>query len=283
VLSFDPDTAGQGAAARSCEMLVTEGFEVNVAILPHGEDPDTYVRKHGRQGYGERLKASQPYLEFLLDRAAANHNLRNAEGRARFVAEVLPIVERIPDRTRQELFVEAVAGKAGVAGDSIWARVPKAVTRRGATLTSSELPGLGQVTKAEKGLIWWLVHRPELALDALKMLDSNDLEGLATRSVLDLAVKLNDDRGFSPSVLLERLNIREAQLVTGVASEAEPHVHDASECAVILKRLRYERERAVLQREIDRLQQAGGTEPGDDLQDLLVRKYALIQRIDSLI
>jgi hypothetical protein len=101
--------------------------------------------------------------------------------------------------------------------------------------------------------------------------------------VLDLAVKLNDDRGFSPSVLLERLNIREAQLVTGVASEAEPHVHDASECAVILKRLRYERERAVLQREIDRLQQAGGTEPGDDLQDLLVRKYALIQRIDSLI
>jgi hypothetical protein len=83
-------------------------------------------------------------------------------------------------------------------------------------------------------------------------------------------------------VLLERLNTNEAQLVTGIASEAEPHVHDAAECALILRRLRYERERAALQREIDRLQTAG-TEPGDELQELLVRKYELIQRIEGLV
>ena len=51
VLSFDPDAAGQGAAAKSCELLVAEGLEVNVAILPPGEDPDVHIRKHGRQGY----------------------------------------------------------------------------------------------------------------------------------------------------------------------------------------------------------------------------------------
>jgi DNA primase len=283
VLSFDPDPAGQSAAAKSCELLVAEGFDVNVAILPAGEDPDTYVHKHGQRGYGECLRHSRPYLEYLLDLTAARHNLKNAEGRARFVAEVLPVVERIPDRTRQELFVEAVAGKAGVVGDSIWAQVPKAVTQRRATLTSSELPGLGQVTKAEKGLIWWLIHQCDQALHALQTLESSDLEGLATRSALDLALKLNEDRRFSPSVWLERLNVGEAQLVTGIASEHEPHVHDAGECALILKRLRYERERAALQREIDRLQQAGGAERGDALQELLVRKYELIQRIDGLI
>lgn len=283
VLSFDPDAAGQGAAAKSCEMLVAEGFEVNVAILPAGEDPDTYVRKHGRQGYAERLRTSKPYLDYLLDRAAAHHNLRNAEGRARFVAEVLPIVERIPDRTRQALFVEAVAGRAGVPDELIRAQVPKTAARGGAApLPARELPGLGQVTKAEKGLIWWLVHRPERALDALRTLDPEDFEGLASRPVLDLARKLDHDRRFSPSVLLERLNISEAQLVTGIASESEPHVHDATECALILRRLRYERERAALQREIDRLQTAG-TEPGDELQELLVRKYELIQRIEGLI
>jgi DNA primase len=283
VLSFDPDAAGQAATAKSCEMLVAEGFEVNVAMLPAGEDPDAHVRKHGSQAYAARLRASKPYLDYLLDRSAARHNLRNAEGKARFVAEVLPIVERIPDRTRQELFVEAVAGRAGVGGDSIWARVPKAATRWQPALTSSELPALGQVTKAEKGLIWWLVHQPGPALDALQTLDSADLEALASRSVLDLARKLNDDRGFSPSVLLERLNAGEAQLVTGVASETEPHVHDAAECALILKRLRYERERAALQREIDRLQREGGADVGGELQELLVRKYELIQRIDGLI
>ena len=282
VLSFDPDTAGQGAAEKSCELLVAEGLEVNVAVLPPGEDPDVHVRKHGRQGYAARLRASRPYLEYLLDRGAARHNLRNTEGRARFVAEVLPVIERIPDRTRQELFVEAVAGKAGVGGESIWAQVQKAVTRWQPALSTSELPGLGQVTKAEKGLIWWLVHRPDPALGALKMLDLADLEGLASRAVLDLAMKLNDDRGFSPSVLLERLNAGEAQLVTGIASETEPHVHDAAECALILKRLRYERERAALQREIDRLQREGGGEPGEQLEELLVQKYALVQRIDGL-
>jgi DNA primase len=78
VLSFDPDAAGQGAAAKSSEMLVAEGFEVNVAVLPKGDDPDTYVRKHGRDGYGERLRQSQPYLEYLLGRAVAGQNLKTA-------------------------------------------------------------------------------------------------------------------------------------------------------------------------------------------------------------
>src|SRR5438093_5758033 len=45
VLNFDPDTAGQGAAAKSSELLVSEGFDVNVALLPSGEDPDTFVRR----------------------------------------------------------------------------------------------------------------------------------------------------------------------------------------------------------------------------------------------
>ena len=39
VLSFDPDAAGQGAAARSCELLVAEGFDVNVVMLDKGEIP----------------------------------------------------------------------------------------------------------------------------------------------------------------------------------------------------------------------------------------------------
>ena len=45
--SFDPDAAGQGAAARSCELLVAEGFDVNVVMLDKGEDPDTFIRHKG--------------------------------------------------------------------------------------------------------------------------------------------------------------------------------------------------------------------------------------------
>ena len=74
----------------------------------------------------------------------------------------------------------------------------------------------------------------------------------------------------------------EAQLVTAIASEGEAHVHDAHDCVRIIKRLRWERERGAIQREIDRLQESGAYE-GEKLQELLVRKYTVIQQIDALI
>ena len=58
VLSFDPDAAGVGAAVRSCELLVSEGFDVNVAVLPPGADPDTFVHQQGRDAYQDRLRQS---------------------------------------------------------------------------------------------------------------------------------------------------------------------------------------------------------------------------------
>ena len=75
VLSFDPDTAGQAATAKSCELLVAEGFKVMVALLEPGEDPDIFVRRRGRQAYRQRLAQAQPYLEYLLDRAASRRDL----------------------------------------------------------------------------------------------------------------------------------------------------------------------------------------------------------------
>ena len=282
VLSFDPDTAGQGATAKSCEILVAEGFEVNVAILPPGEDPDTFVRRQGRQGYRELLEQSRPYLEYLLDRVAGGHNLNTDEGRVKFLGEMLPIAGRIPDASMRDRFADRLSFKARVTDEVVRAEIRKAVVQKQTTLTKRDVPSFGHVTKAEKGLIWLLVHQPEGALGALETLDGTDLDGLASRTVLDLAHKLNENTEFTPSALLERLSTVDAQLVAAIASETEAHVHDAGGCVRIIKRLRYERERAAIQREIDRLQEVGGHE-GEQLQELLVRKYDLIQRIEGLI
>jgi DNA primase len=263
-------------------MLVGEAFEVNVATLPAGEDPDTFVRRHSREAYGQRLKESQPYLEYLLDRAAEAETLTSADGRARLVARMLPVASRIPDRVRLELFVEALASRARIPGELIFAELRKSASHRPSQGPAPKMPSFSHVTKAEKGLIWMLIHDPAPALAALAALDPGDVEGLDSRSVLDLARKLNEDRGFSPSVLLERLTMGEAQLVTAIASESEAHVHEAEECARILRRRRYERERASVQQQIDRLQQQGSS-TGEQLERLLVQKYDLIQRINALI
>ena len=282
VLSFDPDAAGQGAAAKSCEMLVAEGFSVNVAVLPAGDDPDTFVRKNGATGYADRLEHSVPYLEYLLDRAAAHHNLNTDEGRVQFLADLVPVAGRIPDAATRDRFADRLAFKARITDDVVRAEIRKAIVQKQPALIQREMPSLGKVTKAEKGLIWLLIHQPEDALDALASLDGPDFDGLSSRSILDLAQKLNEDKGFSPSALLERLSTVDAQLTTAIASEGEAHVRDAHDCVRILKRLRWERERAAIQREIDRLQEVGARD-GEKLQELLVRKYVVIQRIEALV
>ena len=282
VLSFDPDAAGQGATAKSCELLVAEGFDVNVAILPTGEDPDVFIRRHGKAAYGELLTASKPYLEYLIDRVGASHDLNSDEGRVRFVSEMLPIAARIPDVAMRDRFADRIAFKARVTDEVVRAEIRKAAVHKHGSVPKREIPVFGQVTKAEKGLIWWLIHEPAPALAALESLETADFEGLASRSVLDLARKLNEDKGFSASALLEHLDMGEAQLVTGVASESEAPVHDVEDCARIVRRLRCERERAALQREIDRLQQLGAAQHGAQIDALWARKRDLLQRMEAL-
>jgi DNA primase len=283
VLCFDPDAAGQGAAAKSCEMLVSEGFDVNVAILPAGDDPDTHIRKHGRASYRQLLQTSKPYLEFLLDRSAGGHNLNTDEGRVKFLNAMLPIASRIPDMAARDRFADRLAHKARITDEVVRAEIRRMGTRRQTTVTVRELPNLGRVTKAEKGLIWLLFHDPEPALAALDTLEEGDMEGLPARSVLDLARKLNHDRGFSPAALLERLSSVESQLVTAIASEPEAHVTDAEGCARIVRRLRCEREHAAIQQEIDHLQELGAAQHGERIDALWERKLGLLKQIEELI
>ena len=59
---------------------MAEGFQVNVAMLPAGDDPDNFIRREGGAAYQEKLRTSRQYLEYLLDRAAAGQDL--STGRA---------------------------------------------------------------------------------------------------------------------------------------------------------------------------------------------------------
>ena len=288
ILSFDPDAAGQGAAARSCELLVAEGFEVNVAVLPAGEDPDRFVQQRGRDAYLDLLKNSRPYLEYLLDRAAAVHDLTNDEGRRQFLTAMLAVAARIPDPAARDQFGDRLAHKARITEEVVRAEVRKAAVQKRPGLTSRDIPTFGEVKRAEKGLIWALVHEPEEGMAALNILQDNDLEGLPTRHVLEEARALADRApAVMPSALFERLNPVEAHLVTSIASERLPP-GPALSCARELQQLRVEREIAAVQREMDRLQELGSelhdseiTELWRRKERLRVQKEELSQRVHS--
>ena len=227
------------------------------------------------------MRGSQPYLEYVVRHVAAKHNLNSAEGRVKFVEETTGFANRVPDRTRQELFVRSIAQFAGVSEDALWPAIRKVKTAQGAALAVGVLNDIKNVTKAEKGLIWLLVHDPGKALVAIDALEPADLEGLASRTVLDLARKLKENGKFSPALFLDH-SLSEAPYITGIASESEPHVHDAAECVSELKRRRYSREVAAVQQEIDRQQQRGAPEVPGELDALLRKKHELIQKMQAL-
>ncbi len=287
ILSFDPDAAGQGAAARSSEMLVAEGFQVNVALLPEGQDPDTFVRTEGGSAYADRLKASQPYLDYLLDRAAARHNVGKAEGRRTFLTEMLAVAATIPDAAARDQFADRLAHKARITEDVIRQEIRKAAVRK-----SVEVPAAVRhrtpLRQAEAGLLWHLVRDPEVGLAALETLDEEDFEGLASGDVLRTARALaeNGAEGL-PKQLAERLSDEERALVARVA-KTDKAPAPAPECAEALKRMRYDRERSDVQEQIDTLQSlaAAGSQNETgltaELQQLWERKKTLLQQLEAL-
>ena len=282
VLSFDPDAAGRGAAVRSCEMLVAEGFDVNVVTLDKGEDPDTFIRRKGPDRYRERLRGSRPYLEYLLDQAAEGLDFGQDDSRRQFLGKMLTVAARIPDAAARDQFADRIAHKARITEEVVRAEIRKAAVGRRTELTVRELPSFGQLKQAEKALIWGLIHDTAETADALGQLDEEDLENLAAREIFEVARSLHDEPvDLLPSALLQRLNTVNAQLVTSLAASAIQPA-PAPECARALKRLRWERERAAIQREIDRLQQLGASQHGHEIDNLWLRKKDLLHRIEEL-
>ena len=278
VLSFDPDAAGQGAATRSSELLVSEGFQVNVALLPEGSDPDVFVRRKGGRAYADRLKTSQPYLEFLLDRAATKHDVRRPEGRRAFLNEMLAVAATIPDAAERDQFADRLAHKARVTEVVMRDEIRKAAAGKQREAPALAAPTVTRLRPAEQGLLWTLVHRPVEGLAAVAQLEEDDLTGLASAGILTLASSLGDvPPDFVPGMLRERLNDAERAMVDRAAAAGMPPAGPV-DCVNAIKRMRIERDIAAVQEEIDRLQSApGGSD--DELAQLWTRKKELLTQL----
>jgi DNA primase len=284
VLSFDPDAAGQGAAARSSELLVTEGFQVNVAVLPAGDDPDTFISKRGAAAYQEQLKGSRPYLDFLLDRTAAGDDLSTDEGRRAFLTAMLGVAARIPDAAARDQFADRLAHKARITEEVVRAEIRRAAVQKQTNVADIErrVPAMGHIKLAERGLIWALMHDPDAAVAALAAVEDGDLEALPTREILRQACALLEwPAAGLPAALIERLTQGEAALVGEIARDPRPPA-DPTDCMATLKRLRLERELGDVRTEIRRLQEADAVTHDGAITELLGRQKALIKGLEAM-
>lgn len=281
VLCYDPDRAGQTAAERSSELLVAEGFVVNVVQLPGGDDPDTFLQKRGLEAFQAELRQSRPYLEFLLERAAAEHDLTRDDSRREFLTRMLGVAARIPDASARDQFADRLAHKARVTEGVVRAEIRKAAAGRKTALPVERVPTLqGHIRKAEKGLIWTLVHHPVATMPWLAKLEPEDLQGLSTENILRTARDLDVAPGDVPNALMERLSTEEARLLASVAAEPFPPAVLPELCVLALKYVRLERELAEVQLDLNHLQSVGDS--GASATALLRRKQGMVRALEAM-
>ena len=117
VFCFDGDAAGRKAAWRALETalpVLTDGKEARFLFLANGEDPDDFIRGHGKASFERAIEGAAPLSEYLLAELAAQHPPTTAEGRAAFVAAARPYLAQIAAPVLRAVLRRQLAELAGL-------------------------------------------------------------------------------------------------------------------------------------------------------------------------
>jgi DNA primase len=120
VFSFDGDAAGRKAAWRALEVslpLAPDNKPIRFLFLPEGEDPDTYIRKNGKEAFEERVRQAETLSQFLLAQLRSECDLATAEGRARLVSLARTHLERTPASALKVQLTNEIGRLAGLSED----------------------------------------------------------------------------------------------------------------------------------------------------------------------
>jgi DNA primase len=118
VFCFDGDAAGRKAAWRALEVslpLAPDHKPIRFLFLPEGEDPDTFVRKRGKEAFQRKLREAETLSQFLLAQLRAECDLATAEGRARLVSIAKPHIQKITAPVLRLQLINEVAQLARIA------------------------------------------------------------------------------------------------------------------------------------------------------------------------
>ncbi|MBW0148661.1 DNA primase [Marinobacter arenosus] len=105
VFCFDGDQAGFRAADRAMDNaleLMADGMHLQFLMLPQGEDPDTLVRKEGREAFQKRIDGATPLSRYLFDRQSEGLDLQLPEHRGELRARVEPLLNKMPKSTLRD-------------------------------------------------------------------------------------------------------------------------------------------------------------------------------------
>ncbi len=233
VYSFDGDTAGRKAAWRALEVslpLASDSKPMKFLFLPEGEDPDSYVRRHGKESFERLVREAQTLTSFLLGELRAQSDLDTAEGRSKFQMAAMPHVQRLAAPALRLQLIREIARLAQVDPQDVerlYAPESAPNFRRAAPAKS---PAPRAPASEEQNLLRCVLVNPALAGELDQgLLDADAPESGALRSI---ATELAASDAPSGGMLVDRFQGSEyEQLVFRAQAAALDHNLDADGAA----------------------------------------------------
>ncbi|MBN8824786.1 MULTISPECIES: DNA primase [unclassified Spirosoma] len=127
---YDGDAAGIKAALRGLDMVLEEGLNLRLLLLPDGEDPDSYVHKVGAEAFKSYIQThSQDFIDFKASRwltEAGDNPLKRAEG----ISDVCASITKIPDPLKRQTLSQRVAQVFHVSEQSVISEINRLLRKQ---------------------------------------------------------------------------------------------------------------------------------------------------------
>jgi DNA primase len=137
---YDGDAAGIKASLRGIDMVLAEGMNVKLVLLPDGDDPDSFARKHTAEEFNAYVSEhSRNFIEFktaLLKEEAGKDPIKRAE----MIRSIAESISKIPDQIKRVVFLQESARILGVKEDLLLQEINRMMLQRGVKTPFAEKP-----------------------------------------------------------------------------------------------------------------------------------------------
>jgi DNA primase len=137
VLCFDSDAAGAKAAERSLDALLENDFVIRVVELPPGEDPDSLVRRDGKERFEKRVANARDFFDYWIEREIASIDLTSMAAKIQAARNLAATVSRLHDPVLRGEVVNKASARLGVAPADFESLLAKHARVAGGSVNSS--------------------------------------------------------------------------------------------------------------------------------------------------
>ena len=139
VLCFDADAAGQKAADRSLDALLQNDLVVRIAEMPVGEDPDSLVRREGKEALEKRIAGARDFFDYLIERETANVDLNSLAAKMQVARTLADTVSHVHNPMMRGEIISKMSARLAVSVSEFAALVPKQIRKAPSGVTTERL------------------------------------------------------------------------------------------------------------------------------------------------